>query len=365
MAFPVTEAQKSAFLNSHEMDLRVTVIRGTQSLGDIKIIEGSVDATYGTQGGRDAMIVVDANVIRDGLLDPNSDEVIIRTGITGVVEVPLFTGRVDELSEESTGQVRVTLESRGVEAIRARFEQPWAAGPVNTQARYEIQKILQSINPLWGVDVDDANSNTIPTGLVWEIDPGQALDQLALGASLIWQPDRSGGFRVYTNPYSVGPLLGAEPVVTLRDGYGGCTVQVAKNTSRDGVWNSVTVITERVDNTEPIRVTVRDNTVGSPTRWGGLFGKQNLVIKSQTPISRAQSQDLAVRILRQSLALQRSFSITLPDMPLLDPGDVFTLWYQDVVYSLVVEGVAYSVTGQELTRISARELVFIGDYELL
>ena len=365
MAFPVTAAQRDAFLGSHEMSTRVTVIRGTQNLGDIQIVDGSVDATYGTQGGRDATIVVDANIVRSGLLDPNSDEVVIRTGIPGVVEIPIFTGRVDDLEEDSSGQVRVPLESRGVEAIRAKFEVPWAAGPSNTQARYEIQKILQSINPLWGVNVDAANENTIPAGLVWETDPGQALDQLALGASLIWQPDRSGGFVVYTNPYSVGPMLGANPVVTLRDGVGGCTVTVRKNTSRDGVWNSVTVITERVDNTEPIRVTVRDTVASSPTRWGGLFGKQNLVVKSQTPISRAQSQDLATRILRQSLALQRSFSITLPDMPLLDPGDVFTLWYENIVYSLVVESVSYSVMAQDLTRLTARELVFTEDFSEL
>jgi hypothetical protein len=357
MSFPVSTAVRDAFLGSHEMDLRVTVIRGSENLGDIKVIEADVSASYGTQGGRDASITVDKNLISGGFLSPLTDQVIIRTGIPGIVEVPLFTGRVDEHSALSTGQVRIQLLSRGGEAIRAAFEQPWAAGPAGTLASAEMVRILQNIDPTWGVDVSDANTSVIPAGLVWEQDPGQALDQLAQGASLIWQPDRSGGFVIYTNPWTLGSLIGGNPVVTLVDGEDGCLVSVEANTSRIGVFNSVTVVTERVNNTPPVRVTAKDVSPTSPTRWGGLFGKQNLVVKNQTPEVFADSAALAQRILRQSLALQRSFAITVPDMPLLDPGDVFTLWYENVVYSLVAESIDYSCQADQPTRISARELM--------
>lgn len=361
MAFPVSEAQKAAFLGSHEMNLRVSVLRGTQSLGDIDVLAASVSATYGTQGGRDASIIVDANVLRGGLLNPVSDQVVIRTGIPGVVEVPLFTGRVDDRERDSSGEVDVRLLSRGGELIRAQFEQPWTAGPAGTTAWFEMKKIIQSIDSTWGVEVADVNMDPIPSGLVWEQFPGEALDQLAQGASLIWQPDRTGGFRIFTNPWTIGSSLGGNPVVTLRDGEDGVLVQVEYNESRIGVYNSVTVVTERLNNTVPIRVTARDLTPNSPTLWGGLFGKQNLVVKNQTPVTQAESAALAGRILRQSLALQRSFTITLPDMPLLDPGDVFTLWYDNVVYSLVAESVAYSCQANTLTRISGRELMLQTD----
>lgn len=354
MVFPVSDAQQAAFLGSHEMQLMVTVLRGSESLGDIEVVDANVSATYATRGGRDAWITVDRSVIQAGLLDPNSDEVVIRTGIPGVVAVPLFTGRVDEVEEDSDGSVRVQLLSRGAEAIRAQFEVPWVAGPAGTAARAEIMRILQSINPMWGVNTDNANDNTIPANLVWEIDPGQALDQLAQGASLIWQPDRVGSFDVYSNPWYVGTT--APSVLTLFEGQDGVLVEVRANRSRIGVYNSVTVVTERVNNTAPVRVTFRDDNPSSPTFWGGLFGKQNLVVKNQTPEQLGNSSTLALRILRQSLALRRSFVITVPDMPLLDPGDVFTLWYQDVVYALVVESVDYSVRADQPTRITAREL---------
>lgn len=363
MAFPVSDAQRRALLGSHEMLTRVTVIRGTQSLGDIPIISGSVSADYGTQGGRDGWINVDRHVIDRGLLNPLSDEVIIRTGIPGVVEVPIFTGRVDTRGKRSDGSCEIELLSRGAELTRAQFEVPWAAGPPNTQARFEMRRIIQSINPLWGVTLDNANNNTIPASLVWEQYPGQALDDLARGASLIWQPDRSGGFTIYTNPYVIGTTLGENPVVSLTTGVGGVTMEIVENETRDGVWNSVTLVVERVNNVAPLRVTVRDNTVNSPTRWGGVFGKQNLVLKSQTPIEIGPARDIAVRVLRQSLALRRSFEITLPHMPLLDPGDVFLLQDMGVNYFLVAERVGYAVQSTDTTRISARELVFLEDYE--
>lgn len=357
MVFPLTDIQKRAFLGTHEMTFTATCIRGTESLGEFPVISAEVSATYGTQGGRDAVLVVPRQVIDAGLLNPLSDQVLIRTGIRDMVEIPLFTGRVDETSESDNGLVRVQLLSRGGEAIRAAFETPWAAGPAGTKASAEMQRILQSIDPSWGVDTSDASAAVIPAGLVWEIDPGQALDQLAQGASLIWQPDRSGGFRIYTNPYSFDPMSVTESVVTLRDGVAGTTVTIEKNESRASVYNSVTVVTERVDNTPPVRVTVRDSTPGSPTVWAGLFGKQNLVIKNQTPLTQQQSLELAGRVLRQSLSLRRSFRISTPNLPFLDPGDVFVLWYQDVVFVMVVETIGYSTEATQATVISARELV--------
>jgi hypothetical protein len=356
MSYPVTATQLAAFMSSHEMSSRVVLIRGAQNLGDIDFIDVEISATYGTQGGRSGTLSVDRNQIDAGLLNPLSDEVIVYTGIRGEVEVPIFTGRVDNTEVDEDGFVRVPLISRGDEAVRADFLVPWAALPGN-QARNEIARILRDVNPSWGVETSGARGDIIPNNLVFETERGQACDQLAQGANLIWQPDRTGGFTVYNNPYSVGPILGAGVSVILRDGEGGCVTQVRKTTGRQGIWNAVTVVTERVNNTEPIRVTAMDTDPSSPTYWGGLFGKQNLVVKNQTPLDVAGSQLLALRILRQSLAQQRSFSISLPHFPLLDPGDVFGLWYRGVIYTLVCEAVSYSGNAQMPTSITARELI--------
>jgi hypothetical protein len=351
--FNVSPAQLAALMGSHQMDLKVSVLRDGVWVADIGIESGNISATYATQGGRDGSITVDRNVTDQGLLNPLSDEVYIRTGIPGFVEVPIFTGRVDAHNLDSAGNVEVQLLSRSAEAIRAAFETPWAALDNNTAAN-EIRRILLGIDNTWAVDVSRANANTIGVGLVWEDDPGQAMDQLARGASLIWQPDRTGGFEVFTNPY-VSPS-GAPASIVFRDGQGGTTVEISEAKSREGIFNSVTVVAEKYGNQAPVRVTVRDNGVSSPTRWGGPFGKQNLIVKSQIPIDVNGCLDLASRVLNQSLALQRTWTITMPHFPLLDPGDIFGLWYLDEITTQVVESVDYTLDAQDPTVITSREL---------
>lgn len=355
MAFLVSAAQKAALLGNHEMSTRVAVFRGAQSLGDIPIIDGRVYATYGTRGGREATLIVDSGVVASGLLDPLSDQVIIYTGIKNVVEVPIFTGRVDTRNRSEDGRVEVPLISRGTEIIRAEFEVPWPVQAPFTSTS-EIIRIVQDVDPTWAVDTSGASFKQIPTNLVFEWDRGQALDQIAQGASQIWQPDRTGGFVLFDNPYSIGPSLASESVVTFTDGENGCLVQVFDAISREGIYNSITLVVERVNNTEPLRVTVRDTGALSPTMWGGLFGKQNRVVKNQNPTNLADATQLALRILRQSLSLQRSWRISVPHFPLLDPGDVFILWYQNEVFAMVAESIEYSVMADSLTTISAREL---------
>lgn len=355
MAFLVSATQKAALLGNHEMITRVSVFRGGQALGDIPIIDSRVYASMGTRGGRDGSLIVDAGVIADGLLNPLSDQVIVRTGIKGVVEVPIFTGRVDTRNRDESGRVEVPLLSRGQEIIRAEFEVPWPVSvPLNSTS--ETIRIVQNVDPSWSVDTSRATAREIPANLVFEWDRGQALDQIAQGASQVWQPDRTGGFVLFDNPYAIGPTLASSSVVTLVDGENGTTVRVFDATSREGIYNSITVVVERVNNTEPLRVTARDNDPASPTYWGGVFGKQNRVVKNQNPTNIADASQLALRILRQSLALQRSWRIETPHMPLLDPGDVFTLWYQNEVTAQVVESISYSTKADDLTVISSREL---------
>ena len=355
MAFLVSATQKAALLGNHEMSTRVSAFRGAQSLGDIPVIDLNVRATMSTRGGREAALTVDYGLVADGLLNPLSDQVIIYTGIKNVVEVPIFTGRVDTRNSDESGRVEVPLMSRGTEIIRAEFEAPWPVSvPLNSTS--ETTRIILDVDPTWGVDTSRATPREIPANLVFEWDRGQALDQIAQGASQIWQPDRTGGFTLYDNPYSIGPALASQSVVTLVDGENGATVRVSDAISREGIYNSITVVVERVNNVEPIRVTVRDTDPASPTRWGGPFGKQNRVVKNQNPTNIADATLLALRILRQSLALQRSWRIEVPHLPILDPGDVFILWYRDEVTAQVVESLSYSTRGEDLTVISSKEL---------
>lgn len=352
MAVILTPAQQQVLLGSHRMTTSATVLRGTESLGTIPVIAGYVTATLSTRGGRDAYFTTPRSVIDQGLLNPLTDRVVLRTGVAGYLDITLFTGRVDIIESDETGLVRVQLLSVGGEAIRDDFIVPWVAS--SPFAAPEIALILQAADPSWGVDISNASLVPLTGQQVWESDRGQALDQVASGANLIWQPDRYGSFVVFDNPYLIGSVLASESVITFVDGVGGALVQVDDSRTRQGVYNSITVVMERTDNTEPQRITVQDLNPLSATVYGGPFGRQNKVIKNpatEDPLA------LASRLLRQSLALRRSWTIRVPHVPILDPGDIFTLWYRNEVTAQVVETTQYGLAAGDSGLITSRELV--------
>ena len=360
MVVALTPAQQEVLLGTHRMTTTATVIRGSENLGLIPVISGYVSATLGTRGGRDAYFTTPRSVIDRGLLNPLTDRVILGTGVRDYLDITLFTGRVDTHDIDETGLAQIQLLSVAAEAIRDDFEVPWTA--TSTTAGGEIARILTDVDPTWGVDLTRATSVPLTGQQVWESDRGQALDQVASGANLIWQPDRYGSFVVFDNPFLAGAGLSATSVITFTDGQDGVLVRVDETKTRQGVFNSITVVMERTDNTEPIRVTVRDDNPLSVTAYGGPFGRQNRVIKNPT------SQDptmLAGRLLRQSLALRRSWTIRLPHVPILDPGDVFTLWYRDEVTAQVVETVQYGLGANDGSIITSRELIAVELEELL
>jgi hypothetical protein len=350
--WPASTALQAALAAEHEMTVDVFVVRDNTATR-IEVADLTCQATLGTQGGRSASVTVDQQVIDDGWLDPLQDEVLIRTGVRGVGDIPLFYGRVDRVDDAETGAVEATLISRAEELTRAAFETPFPA-TTGTATTEQMRRIIHSVNSSWVVAANVDADPPVPTA-VWEEDPGQALDDLAVGINALWAPDREGGFSIVTNPYT----LPTEPaaVAALRDGDGGVLVQVRHLRSREQVHNSVTVVVERTDGLAPIRVTARDTDTTSPTMWGGTFGKQNEVIKTQTPLNRADATLVAQRRLSQSLALARSWSITMPPGlgQILDPGDLVAVWYRGEVTAQVIESIRYAKDAQSTVVADTRQ----------
>jgi hypothetical protein len=361
MVYPVTVEQAQALLESHVMSVRVECFSGGVSKGQVPIVDGEVTATFTSQINRNASLTVPRTVIDAGLLNPLTDHVMIYTGITNVVEIPIFFGRVDAHTRNQSGRVQVSLVDQSADVIRARFEQPWAA-LVGNNIPNEMTRMIIDVNSAFTVDSTNAPLSLMPAGL-WEEDRGAALDEMATSINCIWQSDRTGGFVIYPNPYASTQPVPA--VLELRDGSSGNLVAIEETVSREMINNSVTVIVERTDNTPPVRITVRDAGPTSPTRWGGVFGKQNMVRKIRSSIGAQEAAVVAIRMLSQSLALSRSWRISTPHFPLLDPGDVFSVVWDSVTNTQVVESITYPLMAIDDTSISARELRFEDEIEII
>lgn len=344
-------ALPAALMGSHEMDVRVDVYLGsTLVYGNLPIRGGTVDATLGTRAGRRAVFGVDRRFLP--FVTPQGARVLIRTGIANLEMVPIFEGRIDSVPDDHTGSVEVQCVGRGQDVQDARFESPYAIA-AGVSLLGQLQNLLVTGTYLGSVEVQGVIQDRQSSVLVYEEDRGAACDDIARALQAIWSEGRAGQFRIFPNPFSA--LVQPPAVTLLRDGVNGTLVTITRTTSRTLISNSVTVVVERTDGSAPIRVTARDNTPSSPTYWSGPFGRQNSIVKTQAPLSQADAAQLAGRLLAQSLALSRSWTISVPHYPLLDPGDVIAVWWQNEVYAQVVESITYPLSADQPTFLATRE----------
>lgn len=350
--YRVPAATLEALGSNHEMVVEVNVFtRQGIRAANIPIHSGTINASILSDVCRSGSITVSQRLIDQGLLDPSRDRVQILTGARGFPLIPIFVGRVTDQARPSGGLVQVQVADYGQDIVDARFEQPWQAN-TSLPVPLEMRRIIRDVDPTFAVITDLVPWRSTPN-VVWEEDRAGALDALAAGSNAIWQSDRSGGFVIYPNPYSLtsNPL----PVHSFATGDGGTLTSFTQNTTRDKVYNSITVLVERPNNAPPIRVTVRDSDPASRFHWGGEYGKVNRVVRLQTPGGVAEGTIVARRLLSQSLSLFRSWRLSTPHFPLLDPGDIIGVTEQETTIQ-VVESISYPLQAITETTFATREL---------
>jgi hypothetical protein len=118
-------------------------------------------------------------------------------------------------------------------------------------------------------------------------------------------------------------------------------VSATPTLSRDGAANSVTVVVERFDGGTPFRVTVRDTAIGSPTFFGGPFGRVSQIIKVQTPLTLGEATTYARAQLNASTALLSTWNIScVPDFT-LEPGDTIRTRSRGVRSTQLIDSITY------------------------
>lgn len=137
--------------------------------------------------------------------------------------------------------------------------------------------------------------------------------------------------------------------------------QATVSVTLDGAANSVTVVSERMDGTDPVRVTVRDTSPASPTLYGGKFGRRGLVVKVQTPLSTSEAQTLARSYLAAGVALTQQWESTVVADHTIEPGDCVRFKYRDQAAVQVVDRVVYPLGADEPMTLGSRAAVTVTD----
>lgn len=263
---------------------------------------------------------------------------------------PVFTGRVYEAHRAANGEVSFRADDLAADVIAADFEVP-----VNTQPGAstvtEIERLIAD-GYEWAEfgphDVDDAR---VPV-LAWDSDRGKALDDLASSLEGRWYVLGNGNFVVRRYAYD-----DTTAVITLSDGYAGTVSAATAVITADGAYNSVVLLVERADSTEPIRVVERNDNLLSAARYGGRFGKRVRIVRVQTALTVSEAQRMARAQLRASESLTRQWSLEcVPDMT-LEPGDVVDLGWRGVRDTAVIDSLTYPLDAQTPMSIQARSSI--------
>lgn len=358
---PSPAAYGVALRGPHRRYSRITAtdIDGVVLATDVPIISGSVSANLTDRVTRTARFTLPLSYFPETPEDPFSPylsvvhiESGIRLGDGTPIGFPVFTGRVYAAELTEDGQAVFRADDLAADVVAARFEQPVASSrSLQATQVTEIERLILDAVPQATFGTHDAAAGPVPQ-LVWDEDRGKALDDLAESMGSRWYALGDGSFVVRQFVYEP-----AAPVQTFADGPGGLMSAARIVRTRDGSANSVVVVSERLDGTDPVRVVARDTRLASPTRYGGKFGKVVQTIKMQTPQTQNEATVLARTQLTAAVALTEQWSSRVVPDHRIEPGDTVRLGYRGRTADQVLDGVTYPLGVNETMTLLSRGTV--------
>lgn len=367
--WPVPAGFLQALGSSHRVISRIDAYQAGVFIGTVPFSAGTVDVTARNRVRRILNFTADVALYptehRD-LLSPYATVLQAWRGIdlgTTQVLLPVFNGRVEHVDnrDQFGGGIEIRARDLMGDVNDARFEQPRAA-PTDARIIDAITMLLIEAVPAATVTVDAGVDTTslVPSGLMWDVDRGKAVDDLAqsIGAEVFAVPDGTG-FRVRNVP----TLLDA-PSWTVNEGVNGTLVTAGRSVSRDGVYNVVVTVVERANGDAPLRFVAEDTNVGSATYVGGLFGRVPRFLRNPLVTNAEQGDAAGYALLARSIGATRTRTITCVPNPAAEAGDVITALVAGVTEThiadtfqlpLIAEGASMTV-GTRSTKPDAGDL---------
>ncbi|MER5461680.1 DUF5047 domain-containing protein [Streptomyces sp. NPDC002668] len=330
--YPVTARFLAAIVEDHVPVTEVTLFRADGVVEALDHIGGSVSVDRGSAARRTCSVTV-ADI---GLIPRNPTDKLSIYGaqlrLTRGVDygngerelVPLGVFRIDEVGGD-VDEGPVTIAGKSLECIVAddKFTAPYKASGTAVGA---VTALIQRSLPDAAVLSTATDAAIGPTTFDIEGDPWAAVTELAaaIGAEVYCNAD--GVFTIAELP----DLLAVDPVWTIAAGDGGAYVSANRGMSADKVYNGVLARGENTEsNVAPVSALVVDTLTGSPTLWGGPFGKRPMFYSSSTLITSGACTAAATLKLRAGIAPNASADISSLPNPALEPGDVIRVVYPD------------------------------------
>lgn len=351
--FNVSPAFLTAVRGSHEVVSTVQLIQpgqtGVSFEGRFLAVEdGSVtlDATADVRASLDLTIVEpwpSGTTTFD--LAPYGTELTVTRGVVfgngSVQRVPLGIYRIVTVEQESApkGTLRVTAQDRMSGIIEAKLLAAVSVGPTATMGAIVNAFVLGGT--LSGATIDgvyptgviqwlnaDGTTDVVTPavvlnrdGVVVEQDRFSFLDDLITGLGKIWYFDYRGVLVIKPLPTNT------VPVFEVNAGAGGVLVSAHRVLTRDGIYNAVVASGESPDILAPPSGVAFDTTPGSPTLYGGPFGKVPFFYTNSTLDTPAKALAKAQAKLLEVKGLPYDVDFSMVPNPALEPYDAVLITY--------------------------------------
>lgn len=330
--YPVSDRFLARIAESHTVVTRVTLFLTTGEVVDLPHTGGSVTVDRGQAIRRTCTVTCpDPSLIPRTPADQLATygaRLLVQRGVDygdGTEElVPLGLFRLDSVDGDiSDGPV--TLQGKDLSAVVVddRFTAPFAATGTAVAAVTElIRRSLPDASVLSSVVDVGIGRRTFDT----ESDPWAACQELAAAAGAEVYATADGEFVIATLP----DLLTTEPAWEIAAEEGGVYISATRGMASDNVFNGVLARGENSsDGIPPVSYLATDDDPGSPTYWGGPFGRRPAFYSSSTLISSASCQAAARLKLAAAKAPNAAGDITALPNPALEPGDVLRIVHPD------------------------------------
>lgn len=319
---------RNALVTSHRPYLLVEVLDGFQNVlaTDLTYLTGFVNATLSSRVARKCQITFDESFYPyepDGLLAPYGNMIRAWRGIEFADGTRyrwiVFVGRIQETQLNDNGTCTAYAADFAADVVENKFQTPQNSQTLGTVST-EVTRLIQDGFPQ--ATFATYSIADIPVQpLTWQLERGQALDELATSVGAFWYPTAEGNFTLRTYPWTVP----GNPVVTYSDGDGGSVIDSTTSRSREDVYNVLTVTGERLNGDAAVFATASDTNSESPTFVNGNFGQRSQLLRLQTPSSQGSAQAAANDNLRRTVALRDTWSWAMTVDAALELGDIVSL----------------------------------------
>ena len=294
--------------------------------------DGSVKATLGSRVTRTMNLTVPSWMYpwaADDLINPYGTELRafkgLRYGNGTPDEFPCFTGTVEGVSPAQNGVCKVDAADTALRVAAAGFVAPLPAN-VGSLVVDEFERLVLDANPRAQFGEHDPITTLVPA-LAYDEDRGAALDSLAKVASANWYTLADGRYVLRWLPWLRASTATA---IALTDGPGGTLVEAYPRRDTDGIYNQVTVTSDRPDGGTPLYATASDTDPTSPIWVGGPFSVRTAPpVRVTGATEQGQLFALSRALLQRSRILTSSWNVTCRPDGSIELGDFLDLSYQE------------------------------------